>query len=679
MCTAKIMSPPSAFSAPALMRSPAAVAIMVGAAILLGWANTLHAPFVFDDTSSIVENRSIRDLGSFAWLLPPHSAGETVSGRPVLNFTFALNYAVSGLDVWSYHVLNWLIHAAAALTLWSVLRRLPAVGPGVATATTVLWALHPLQTAAVSYVVQRAESLAALFTLLTLYGFVRYAVDAARRSRWAVLSVGACLAGVGTKETAAVAPLLALLFGTVFFSSGLVDAWRRFGRLLATLMATWFVLGALVWVNHGRGGSVGASGGVDVFTYVLTQAWAVVHYLQLAVVPVGLTFDYGMVVIERVTAVILPGIFLLAALGASAWALWRRNAAGVAGAAFFLLLAPSSSIIPVATQTMAEHRMYLALAAPLVLLCAAAARGQARLNLPPAFAPVVVGIVASGLTVATFLRNADYASARNLWADTVAQRPENPRAHYNLGLALLAEGRRDDAVRQFEHAIRLQPTHAFAHFQLGVLAMNDGASSLAVEHFTAALAADPHYVDARVNLGHVLARSGRAEEAITHYRAALAEQPAADIRTSLAAVLTQLGRLDEAVPLLQQALESAPDLPEVHYQWARLCERAGAPKEAEAALHTALRLRPDFAAAALALGNLLGRQGRYAEAIKAFQEALEATPADHQARNNLANCFLALGRFPEAIVEYEHILQARPNDAAVRKNLEIARAMQAQR
>lgn len=652
---------------------------MVGTAILVAWANTLHAPFVFDDTSSIVENHSIRELGSFAWLRPPHAQGETVGGRPVLNFTFALNYAVSGLDVWSYHALNVLIHAASALALWGVLRRLPPIGDGVAAVVTVLWALHPLQTSAVTYVVQRAESLAALFTLLTLYGFVRYVGDPARRPRWAALSIGACLAGVGTKETVAVAPLLALLLGTVFFSSGFGDAWRRYGRLFAVLFATWIVLGVLVWANHGRGGSVGVGAGVGVFTYALTQVWAVVHYLQLAVCPVGFTFDYGMVVVERATTVILPGVFLLAAIGASAWALWRRHPAGVAGAAFFLLLAPTSSIIPVATQTIAEHRMYLALAALLVVLCAASVRGLARLPLPPAFVPLLVVVVASGLAIATFIRNADYASARTLWADTVAQRPENPRAHHNLGLALLAENRREEAARQFEHAIRLQPTHAFAHFQLGALAMSDGALPQAADHLTAALAADPHYVDARVNLGHVLARSGKTEEAITHYRVALAEQPAADIRTSLGAALTQLGRLDEAVPLLQQAMEGAPELPEAHYQWARLCERAGAPKEAEAALHTALRLRPDFAAAALALGNLLGRQGRFAEAIKAFQLVLTATPADHQARNNLANCLLALGRSSEAIAEYERILQSRPNDAAVRKNLEIARAMQAQR
>ncbi len=674
---AALMSPPT-LPVPAT-RAPLLVPLLLCAAILGAWANTLRGPFVFDDIPSIVENASIRQLGSLAWLNPPHAWGETVGGRPVLNFTFALNYAVSGVNVWSYHVLNLLIHTAAALLLWRVLGRLPPVGERVAAASALLWAVHPLQTASVTYVVQRAESLAGLFVLLTLYAFLRYATDQTRRARWAVLSVVACLAGVGTKETAAAAPLLALLLGTMFFAPDLAEAWRRFGRLFVALFATWIVLAALVWQTHGRGSSAGMDSSVDVLGYALTQAWAIPHYLRLAICPVGLTFDYGMAVADGIVAVALPGLWLIATGAATVWALGRRHPAGVAGAAFFLLLAPSSSFVPVATQTIAEHRMYLALAAPVVLICAGVARARERWHVPRVLAPLLVAAVAVGLAAATFARNADYGSARALWADTVAQRPENPRARYNLGLALLADGRRVEATRQFSQAIRLQPTHAFAHFQLGGLAMTDGAWATAATHFTAAVQADPHYVDAHVNLGHVLAREGRTQEAIEHYRAALADEPAAETRTSLAALLTQLGRLDEAVPLLQQAIESSPELPEAHYQWARLCERAGAAKEAEAALHTALRLRPDFAAAALALGNLLGRQGRFAEAIKAFQSALEATPADHQARNNLANCFLAVGRFPEAIAEYERILHARPNDATVRQNLEIARAMQAQR
>ena len=671
------MTPPRARQLPReFATSPLAVGLLLAAIVALAWANTWHAPFVFDDHASIVDNPTIRQLASFSWLNPPHAAGETVGGRPVLNFSFALNYAVSGLGVWSYHALNTLIHAAAAFTLWSVLRRLPGCSAGVALATALLWALHPLQTAAVTYVVQRAESLAALFTLLTLHGFVRYAGDGSRPTRWAVLSGFACLAGVGTKETAAVAPLLALLLGRAFFASDWRDTWQRHGRLYAALFSTWLVLAFLVWANRGRGGSAGWGTVVDPLAYALTQTWALVHYLRLVVWPSPLTFDYGMAVVEEASAVLVPASAVLALVALTFWAWRRRLAAGAAGLAFFLLLAPSSSFIPVATQTIAEHRLYLPLAVPLVLLCVAAARLRARLQLPSVVGPLVVATLATALGVATFARNEVYRSARTLWADTVAARDGNPRAHHNLGLALLAEGRRDEARQQFQRAVALQPTHAFAHFQLGVLAPSLPESE---RHFSAALAADPHYVDARVNLAQTIAGQGRLEEAVAQYRAALAEQPAADIRAGLGGLLVQLGRPAEAAPLLQQALAEAPELPEAHYHWARLRERSGDPTTAENALRTALRLRPGYGIAAMALGNLLARQSRFAEAVDAFRAALAAEPANHQARNNLANCLLALERFPEAIAEYESILHARPTDAAVRRNLELARSLQSQR
>jgi len=656
------------------------VGLLLAVVVALAWANSLRGPFVFDDTSSLVENQSIRSLGSLAWLQPPHAAGETVGGRPVLNFTFALNYAISGLEVWSYHALNLLIHAGAALTLWLVLRCLPPVRPGVALAAALLWAVHPLQTAAVTYVVQRAESLSAFFILLTVFGYLRYTTaPAATRARWAVLSLLACLAGVGTKETAAVAPLLCLLLDGVLLAPGFRAAWRRSHRLLLVLFATWLALGALVWSNHGRGGSAGWDAQMAVVTYALTQLWAITHYLKLALWPVGLTFDYGMIVVRESAELVLPALVVITGLITTTWAVRRRHPAGAAGAAFFLLLAPSSSVVPVATQTIAEHRLYLALAPALVLLCSLGARACDRWRLPDRLATACVALLAVVLAAVTFARNTDYRTVRTLWADTVTERPENPRARHNLGLALLAEGRRDEAVSQFRQAIRLQPTHAYAHFQLGVLALTDGDWPAAQQSFAAALAADPGYVDARVNLAQAYARAGRAEAAMTEYRTALAQQPSADIRTNLAALYLPLGRLPEAEELLRQALADSPELPEAHFYLARLRERTGAAAAAEEELRAALRYRPDFAAAAQALGNLLARQQRFTEAIAAYRIVLAAAPQEHQARNNLANCLLALGRFQEAIKEYEAVLAARPQDRSVRENLAVAREMAAQR
>lgn len=671
------------------MARPTVVAFAFLAAALLAWSSAWRAPFVFDDTASILENRTIRELGSLSWLFPPHGAGETVSGRPILNFTFAVNYAVGGLDVRGYRLLNVFIHVAAALTLFGIVRRTSIGGvrdDGLALVIAAFWLLHPLQTESVTYVVQRAETLMGLCYLLTLYCFIRgvsasgsAAGGPAPRRGWLALSLLSCMVGVGTKETMVTAPVLVLCYDRTFIAGSFAAAWRMHRRYYLALATTWLMSATLVMTTGGDRGGTFQFGSVGSWiAYWLTQFEAVFTYLRLALWPAPLVFEYGTSWVSDPFSVAHYAVIVLALGIAAVVALRRWPAWGFLGLWFFGLLAPTS-LLPGTIQMIVEHRVYLPLAAVIVAVVVAIRAMVRQASLPRWVPGAIAAVALLAVGAVTFARNQVYASDVRLWGDTVAKRPDNSRACYNYGIALARDGQSSAAEAQFRRAIALQPNHAFAHFELGKAAMLTGRWSESTQRFEAAVQADPHFVDARVNLGHVLVRQGKAEQAIAHYRAALAEQPAADIQTSLAAALTQLGRLDEAVPLLQRAMTSAPELPEAHYQWARLCERAGSPKEAEAALRNALQLRPTFADAALALGNLLGRQGRFAQAIEAFRIALEATPTDHQARNNLANCFLALGRFPEAIAEYERILQTRPNDAAVRQNLEIARAMQAQR
>ncbi|WP_415910999.1 tetratricopeptide repeat protein [Oleiharenicola sp. Vm1] len=665
------------------------IAVIV-VAVGLAWANTWNAPFVFDDTSSIVENRSIRDLASWSCLNPPHGAGETVSGRPVLNFTFALNYALGGLEVRGYHLANILIHVLAGLALFGIVRRTPVAGQrdaGFALVVALTWLLHPLQTEAVTYVVQRAESLMGLFCFLTLYGFVRATAagdpaappSVAQRRAWLALSFLACLLGMGTKEVMAPVPVLVLCYDRAFWAGSFAAAWRLRRDYYLGLASTWLVLAALVATTGGdRGGTFRLAGLENWGAYWLTQFKAVVTYLGLAFWPSPQVFEYGTFWIQDGRTV-LPHALLVFALGFAAMlALWRSPAWGFLGLWFFGLLAPSS-VPPGTIQMLVEHRMYLPLAAVVVAVAAALRAGLRRWALPPWIGAALAAVVILSLGSASFARNRVYASEVSLWGDTVAKRPNNPRARYNLGAALAKAGRTTEAEREFQRTLALQPNHAFAHFELGKAALVSERWAEAASRFAAALQADPHYVDARVNLAQALARQGRSEEAVAQLRQALAEQPAADIRAALAGLLIQQGRPAEAAPLLQEALAQDPDLPEAHYHWARLRERAGDPVAAERELRAAVRLRPDYTAATMALGNLIARQGRFAEGIELFRLVLATEPGNHQARNNLANCFLALGRFTEAIGEYERILQAQPDNAAVRRNLEIARAMRAQR
>lgn len=685
----------------------AVAALVIFAAVALAWSNSLSVPFHFDDHTSILDNASIRRLWPPDWLRPPATAGETVSGRPVLNFTFAVNQALGGLDPSGYHLLNLLIHAGAALTLWGILRRTPAAGgPGVALAAALLWSVHPVQTAAVTYIAQRAESLAGLFSLLTLYGFIRGAAGAGRG--WFVVAITCCLLGVGTKETVVVVPLIVLLYDRAFLADEFGAAWRARGCVHAALFATWLPLAALVWTNHARGGSAG-TGMIGAGTYLLTQCDAIVRYLYLTFWPVGQVFDHGTPLIAQFGTV-APQFLLLTALAAgSLWLLGRNRPAGFAGACFFLLLAPSSSVVPVGTQTIAEHRMYLPLAVPVALLCAGMAAGRFR---RPGGVLVAATVIALG--TATFTRNRVYRSELTLWQDTVARRPDNPRAHHNLGFALEGAGRPEEAAAEFRRTLALQPNHAFAHFALGKAALLAGRWSEAVNGFGAALAADPHYVDARVNLARALTQLGRKDEALTHYQRALADEPgAADIRISLAELLVQAGRLSDGETLLREALALAPGLSEAHYHLGLALTKSGDVAAAESEFQHAVRLKPAFAAAHLALGNsragrgdvpgaeanyqealrfepglaeahfalgnLWARHQRLDEAMAAYREALTLDPAHIRARANLGNCQLVTGRTEEAIATYEQVLQARPDDTAVRQNLELARAQTGRR
>jgi len=532
----------------------------------------------------------------------------------VLNLTFALNYASDGLDVRGYRLGNMLLHAGAGFLLWGILRRIPAVGgPGVALAAAALWAVHPLQTASVTYVVQRAELLAGLFGLLTLYGFIRGAGGAKRT--WFGVAVISCWLGVGTKETVAVIPLVVLLYDRTFVAGTFGAAWRARGWIHAGLCASWLPLAALVWTNHARGGSAGV-GVIGAGDYFLTQAGAIVHYLRLAAWPAGQVFDYGVSVAAGFGAVWWQFLLLAGCAGATLWGLGRNRPVAFAGACFLLLLAPSSSILPVATQTIAEHRMYLALAVPVVLACLAARAGLRRLALPPAAAGWIAAACVCALGTVTVLRNQVYRSELALWGDTVAKRPDNPRAHYNFARALRQAGRTDEAAAEFRRTLELQPNHAFAHFQLGTLAMVANQPAAAIPRFEAALAADAGYVDARVNLGQSLALVGRTDEAIAQFERALAADPgAADIRAGLAAA---------------------------HYT----------------------------------RGNLRAKQQQFPGAMDDFNETLRLDPAHVAARNNLANCQLVTGRFEEAIGNYEAVLRVRPGDVAVERNLALAREQQ---
>ena len=623
--------------------------------VLLAYHNSFGVPFVFDDESSIISNPTIRRLAT-AWWPPGDGGGLTVAGRPVLNFTLGLNYAVSGFDVWSYHALNLLIHLAAGLVLFDLVRRtLPRVGRDrlippsrgrditseagsaippyktdatpVALVAALLWTLHPLQTESVTYVIQRAESLVGLFYLLTLWCFARSTETGTAKS-WPWLMVVACLLGMGTKEVMVSAPLLVALYDRTFVAGSWREVWtRRHGQHLA-LAGTWLVLAGLVLPNLDRGGSAGAALPVGPLDYGLTQIYAIVHYLRLTVWPAPLILDYGSALVDGWGPIAWSALLLIPLAVASLWAGWRGWAAGFCGIFFFAVLAPSSSVVPV-NQALAEHRMYLPLAAVVVLVTT----GLYSLLGRRALALLAVAAVALGIV--TERRNADYATNLRIYEDTVAKRPGNARA-----MALLADycrrtGQFEKARDHLVRSLQVEPGVPEVLSNLGHVWLKLGEAEKAIDCLRQALALRPEDHAALNNLAGALAFAGRTPEAIAQLEAALQRQPAAwATRYNLASLQARSGRLPEAAANFEAVLAVRPEDLETRVSYATLLQTQGRQAEALVQLEAAVRLQPGNADLHNKLGIVLGRTGRLREALRHFQEALRLDPANESARQN---------------------------------------------
>ena len=346
-------------------------------------------------------------------------------------------------------------------------------------------------------------------------------------------------------------------------SSSFGELLRRRWRLYAGLFSTWAVLAALLATGP-RTQSVGLGfKSTGPWEYLLTQAGVIVHYLRLAIYPSPLCIDYSDWPIARSVSTAWPeGLVIVALLALTVWALKTRPQLGFLGAVFFLILAPSSSLIPIVTEPAAERRMYLPLFPVIFLVIAGAHRlaalflREARLRRAEMALTAVVTMVFVFLTAA---RNGDYRTEVSIWADAVAKRPQNARACNNLGSALAKEGRSGEAKPLFLRALELNPTYPEAQNNLGGALYNQGRMEEARAHFAEAVRLKPDYAAARLNLGLALHNRGFLDQAIVQYREAIRLNAAdAEAHNHLGAALLSRGRPQEAIVHLREALHLRP-------------------------------------------------------------------------------------------------------------------------
>ncbi len=532
------------------------------------YQNSLAAPFVFDDQPNIVENALIRSL------LPlPRFFKET--GRPVGFFSFALNYANGGTNVFGYHVVNLAIHVSAGILLFWLVLRLSSL-PGnpnyihkschtLAFSVAAIWAVHPLQTQSVTYTIQRFECLMGLFAIVFLCCLV-----ASTKSRfawhWQVAGGAAVWLGMGCKESMLMVPLVGLLVDRAFLSTTWRETVQR--RWLLHSLATMAAAAMLVWRVWAYSTKPSTEMGfgmteVTWWGYLRTQPEVLLHYLRLVVWPNHLSIDYGWPIEDDPMKIYGLGAIILVLLAASliAWVHWPRI--GVLALSVFLILGPTSSFLPIRDLAF-EHRMYLALA-PLVVLLVLAARwiGQRMMGderMRKRASVILLLVIITGLCLRTSVRNRDYSDPVRLWSKAAHMAPHHPRPHLQWGSWLMRRGRSQEAIAQIEYALRLDPDYGKGHHGLAVALASQGRDDEAAEHYQRAIELRPVFFNAHLNYANLCARQERFLDAERLYRIALQIRPGhATAHCFLGAVMEAQENPHAAIDEFRWALRIAPD------------------------------------------------------------------------------------------------------------------------
>jgi tetratricopeptide (TPR) repeat protein len=591
------------------------------------YGNTLGAFFQLDDHTSILKDYSIHSL---------RSIGKIWERRPatfISYLTFALNYQWSGLQPWSYHLVNLLIHVASAWLVFLFARDLFDTGAvrievernelpqspkdqnRLALFTALIFLAHPIQTEAVTYIVQRNTSLATFFYLGALVSYAKARLSG-RIVYW-VLALLSTLLGFFTKQITYTIPISMAVYEIYFLSGENGNALKRIKRALPFVCLLGIVYFAIYHhevMRQGFRATAAETSEISRKTYLLTESRVLVTYLRLLFLPFGQNLDYDYPLSPSVSLPVAACFgLLLGVMGMGVWLYRCGNRIAAFGIAwFFITLSIESSIIPI-RDVIFEHRLYLpmtgfALIVSSSLWCVLRSRATLRLT--------VFILLLAVLGILTYQRNRIWASETSLWTDVVGKSPQKSRAANNLGGAYQRLGDFVQASAWYEKALKLDPKNVEAYINLGMAAEHDDDYPEARRNYEKAIEVGPKDGAAFSNLGRLYIREGDYDEAIPYFEKAL-EKDSLDIKSmnNLAYIYDQKGDLDKEIALYEKAV----------------------------------RIDPQYTIALKNLGIAYGRKGNYPKSIETLLRARQLDPRDGEIDLNLGISYAMDGRTGDAL------------------------------
>ena len=640
-------------------------------AVFLAYGNTLFHSFHFDDIPSILEKPWIRGLDKIPEFIL------SVWNRPLVILSFNINHAISGFEVWSYHVFNILLHATATLLVYQLASMTAKIFSSTHPSSSSTWesvpflsalifALHPLSTQSVTYISSRSSVMATVFYLAALILFFKGLIQLKENSRLeergkfyrTVLWSGAGLCfflGFLSKQIIVTLPAMMFLFHFYFVSNQPISRWFvRQGKWIALTGLP--LVAAIVYKQFFGGGVVAASHApYSAATYFLTQTFVIpFEYFRKLLFPFNLNIDNDFPVYSDWSywanwlgiAFLLFYVLVCIRVSMKRDDSLTRRLAGFAMGWVLITLLPTSSFVPLLDVTV-EHRTYLPMVGFSLLLAGLLVSLAQEFKIPVRSAALFMGrreatvwagvvLILLCFSVGVVKRNAVWKDEVSLWADAKKKSPNLVRPYNNLGEAYDKLGKYDLAIQEFQSAIQLSPGYFFALNNLGNVYGKKKDYQQAIQYFEKALVQKPDYAPAHYNLARAQHLIGRPQEALGSYRL---------------------------------AIRFNPYFEEAFYNLANLALVSGLIDEAQENFLKFLEMQPNHARARFSMGNVYAMQGQFDKAYSEFQQSASLEPTFVFSHVSMANIQLQKGNVDTAIEIYSGVLSSQPELAGIHKNL----------
>ncbi len=620
----------------------------------------------YDDDKNVYANPVVASGLSLKGIGWAFTHAQVFNWIPLTTLSHMLDCQLFGTNAGGHHLVNVLLHAATAVLLFLVLRRMTgSLWRGAFVAA--VFAIHPLRAESVAWVSERKDVLSGLFFMLTIAAYVRNARQPSRIGQAAVLLFFTL--GLLSKSMVVTLPFVLLLLD--YWPLKRISDFRFpishlkhlvFEKIPLLVLAAGACVAAIA-----PGVIITGADRLPLLERIGNAVVACVIYLRQMVFPAGLAVGYPNAPNGLPLREIVPAFILLAAISAGVFA-WRKKCpALLTGWLWYLgMLFPVIGIIQISQDAAhADRYTYLPEIGLVMAVTWAVADWSAGWQQRRWILGGLMAAVIGGLMVRAHAQTAFWRDSETLWKHALACNSGNIIAHCGLGNVLDQHGQTNEAIAQYEMALKIQPDCAKARFNLGNVLSAKGEGNEAIAQYRQALEVEPDYVAARINLGHALATQGLADEAIAQYRQALAAAPDnVEARYDLAVNLARKGDLDEAVAQYWKVLEFDPADAEARNNLGAALFAKGNLTEAVAQCQQAVKIKPGYAEAHNNLGVALFRQARVDEAIAQYQQALAIQPNLAAARNNLGKALLQKGDFDGAMACFQQTAGLGPDAQA---------------